>query len=102
MIYHLFYYICDMNTDVQIYMSNFIEFFTKNPNDLIVLIGENNKEQFFEMVKEKVIENHEKGDDLELTKKQIIDIVLILTKDVNKKEIKNYIYKGKFTDIILN
>lgn len=102
MIYHLFYYICDMNTDVQIYMSNFIEFFTKNPNDLIVLIGENNKEQFFEMVKEKVIENHVKGDDLELTKKQIIDIVLILTKDTNKKEIKNYIYKGKFTDIILN
>ena len=91
-----------MNTDVQIYMSNFIEFFTKNPNDLIVLIGENNKEQFFEMVKEKVIENHVKGDDLELTKKQIIDIVLILTKDDNKKEIKNYIYKGKFTDIILN
>jgi hypothetical protein len=83
-------------------MSNFIEFFTKNPNDLIVLIGENNQELFFEMVKEKVIENHENGGDIELTKKQILDIVLILTKDKNKKEVKNYIYKGKFADIILN
>lgn len=91
-----------MNVDVQIYMSNFKEFFIKNPNDLINLIGDNNKELFFEMVQEKVVENHEKGDDIELTKKQILDIVLILTKDKHKKEVKKYIYKGKFADIILN
>lgn len=91
-----------MNVDVQIYMSNFKEFFIKNPNDLMNLIGDNNKELFFEMVQKKVIENHEKGDDIELTKKQILDIVLILTKDKHKKEVKKYIYKGKFADIILN
>lgn len=91
-----------MNVDVQIYMSNFKEFFIKNPNDLMNLIGNNNKELFFEMVQKKVIENHEKGDDIELTKKQILDIVLILTKDKHKKEVKKYIYKGKFADIILN
>lgn len=91
-----------MNVDIQIYMSNFKEFFTNNPNDLISLIGDSKKELFFDMVREKVIENHDKGDELELTKKQILDIVLILTKDKNKKEVKNYIYKGKFADIILN
>lgn len=91
-----------MNVDIQIYMSNFKDFFTNNPNDLIILIGDNKKELFFNMVQEKVIENHEKGNELEITKKQILDIVLILTKDENKKEVKKYIYKGKFADIILN
>ena len=70
-----------MNVDVQIYLSNFKSFFNNNPNDLINLIGDGDKDKFFEMVQESVIENNEKGEDLELTKKQLIDIMLILTKD---------------------
>jgi hypothetical protein len=92
-----------MNVDIQIYLSNFKQFFLNNPNDLLSLIGDINRDAFFELVEKQVIENHDNGNDLELTKKQIIDIVLILTKDkVEEKRVENFIMKGKFVDIILN
>ena len=40
--------------------------------------------------------------DIELTKKQIIDIMLILTKEDNQEKIERYFMKGKFADISLN
>jgi len=61
-----------MNVDVQIYLSNFKSFFNNNPNDLINLIGDGDKDMFFELVEGTVIENYDKGEDLELTKKQLI------------------------------
>jgi hypothetical protein len=92
-----------MNVDVQIYLSNFKQFFLNNPNDLLLLIGDSNKDMFFELVEKQVIENHDKGDDLELTKKQIVDIVLILTKDkVEEEKIDKIFMKGKFANISLN
>lgn len=97
-----FYYICIMNVDVQIYLSNLKQFFENNPNDLMTLIGDKNKDEFYNLVEKQVVENFEKGDDLELTKKQIIDIMLILTKDDNQEKIERYFMKGKFADISLN
>jgi hypothetical protein len=91
-----------MNVDVQIYLSNFKSFFNNNPNDLINLIGDGDKDKFFELVQESVIENYEKGEDLELTKKQLIDIMLILTKDRVEEKVENFILKGPYCDIILN
>ena len=91
-----------MNVDVQIYLSNFKSFFNNNPNDLINLIGDGDKDKFFEMVQESVIENHEKGEDLELTKKQLIDIMLILTKDRVEEKVENFILKGPYGNIFLN
>jgi hypothetical protein len=91
-----------MNVDVQIYLSNFKLFFNNNPNDLINLIGDGDKDKFFEMVQESVIENYEKGEDLELTKKQLIDIMLILTKDRVEEKVENFILKGPYGDIFLN
>jgi hypothetical protein len=92
-----------MNVDVQIYLSNFKQFFLNNPNDLLLLIGDSNKDMFFKLVEKQVIENHDKGDDLELTKKQIVDIVLILTKDkVEEEKIDKIFMKGKFANISLN
>lgn len=91
-----------MNVDVQIYLSNFKSFFNNNPNDLINLIGDGDKDKFFEMVQESVVENHEKGEDLELTKKQLIDIMLILTKDRAEEKVENFILKGPYGDIFLN
>ena len=49
-----------MNVDVQIYLSNFKLFFNNNPNDLINLIGDGDKDKFFELVQESVIKNYEK------------------------------------------
>jgi hypothetical protein len=91
-----------MNVDVQIYLSNFKSFFNNNPNDLINLIGDGDKDKFFELVQESVIENYEKGEDLELTKKQLIDIMLILTKDRVEEKVENFILKGPYGDIFLN
>ena len=91
-----------MNVDVQIYLSNFKSFFNNNPNDLINLIGDGDKDKFFELVEGAVIENYDKGEDLELTKKQLIDIMLILTKDRVEEKVENFILKGPYGDIILN
>ena len=91
-----------MNVDVQIYLSNFKSFFNNNPNDLINLIGDGDKDKFFELVQESVIKNYEKGEDLELTKKQLIDIMLILTKDRVEEKVEKFILKGPYGDIILN
>jgi hypothetical protein len=91
-----------MNVDVQIYLSNFKSFFNNNPNDLINLIGDGDKDKFFELVQESVVENYEKGEDLELTKKQLIDIMLILTKDRAEEKVEKFILKGPYGDIILN
>jgi hypothetical protein len=91
-----------MNVDVQIYLSNFKSFFNNNPNDLINLIGDGDKDKFFELVEGSVTENYDKGEDLELTKKQLIDIMLILTKDRVEEKVENFILKGPYGDIILN
>lgn len=91
-----------MNVDVQIYLSNFKSFFNNNPNDLISLIGNNDKDKFFELVESAVMENYDKGEDLELTKKQLIDIMLILTKDRVEERVENFILKGPYGNIFLN
>ena len=91
-----------MNVDVQIYLSNFKSFFNNNPNDIINLIGDGDKDKFFELVEGTVIENYDKGEDLELTKKQLIDIMLILTKDRVEEKVENFILKGPYGDIFLN
>lgn len=91
-----------MDADVQIYLSNLKQFFKNNPNDLMDLIGNSNQDMFFELVEKQVLENQKNGDGLELTKKQIIDIVLILTKDKDEKKIESFIMKGPFGNIFLN
>lgn len=91
-----------MDVDVQIYLSNLKQFFKNNPNDLMDLIGNTNQDMFFELVEKQVLENQKNGDGLELTKKQIVDIVLILTKDRNEEKIESFIMKGPFGNIFLN
>ena len=66
------------NVDVEIYVSQLINFFENNPNDLIDLIGDVQKNEFYQKVREKCEENVNKGEDIVLTKDQIIDIVIEL------------------------
>jgi len=91
-----------MDVDVQIYLSNVKQFFKNNPNDLMELIGNSNQDMFFELVEKQVLENQKGEDGLELTKKQIIDIVLILTKDRDQEKIESFIMKGPYGNIFLN
>jgi hypothetical protein len=64
------------NVDVEIYINQFISFFEKNPNDLTLLIGDLDKSIFYEKVKIQCYKNFESGDEISLTKQQMIDIVL--------------------------
>jgi hypothetical protein len=94
------------NLDIEIYISNLITFFDKNPNDLMELIGKLQKEEFFVKLREKCELNFKEGKDIVLTKDQIIETVLELkiptTLEDNILEIKAVIQKTKFGDIILN
>jgi hypothetical protein len=64
------------NIDVDIYVTQLISFFEKNPNDLINLIGDSLKDKFFEKIKKQCLKNANNGDEVTLTQKQIIEIVV--------------------------
>jgi hypothetical protein len=97
-----------MNVDIEIYISQLKTFFENNPGDFMDLVGEVQKEEFFQKMKEKSIENYEKGEDFILTKQQIIEVVVDLkSPELNVKSdyiniVKGHIQKTKFGDIILN
>jgi hypothetical protein len=92
--------------DVEIYISQFIDFFEKNPNDLLVLIGEVKKNEFYSKVKEQCVQNYKNNDDVTLTRQQIIDIVVEIKKDsktsVNIKTFDGLFQKTKFGTFSLN
>jgi hypothetical protein len=72
------------NIDVEIYLNQLISFFDKNPNDLMVLIGDTFKDLFYEKVREQCLKNLDSGDEISLTQQQIIDIVV----SIKKEEVK--------------
>lgn len=65
-----------MNVDVEIYMSSILKFFRENPEELINLIPPPKKDEFFIKLKEVAISNSEKGDEVSLTRQQLIDVCL--------------------------
>jgi len=94
------------NVDVDIYVNQFISFFDKNPNDLLELIGDVLKESFYEKVREQCLKNVENGDEISLTQKQIIDIVVELKKghslEDDLSKIRSIVQNTKFGLIFLN
>ena len=67
------------NLDIEIYMSNFVGFFDKNPAQLKQLIGEVDPQKFFTGVRNIVEENSkEEEKPIEPTRKQIIDLIVDL------------------------
>jgi len=61
-----------MNVDVEIYMNNIIKFFKENPNDLLNLVPKIKEEEFYSKLREVANQNYEKGEEVNLTKNQII------------------------------
>jgi hypothetical protein len=94
------------NLDVDLYITQFRGFFEKNPNELMTLIGDVLVEDFFKRVEEQCYKNLEKGDEVSVTRQQLIDIVVDLKSDESEKDFKNSITKvfehTKFGDICLN
>jgi hypothetical protein len=91
------------NVDVEVYMSNLINFFEKNPNDLIELIGDLQKDEFYSKLREECEKNLKEGKDIVLTKEQIVNIVVELKiPDMKYNNLDKIIQKTKFGNIILN
>ena len=94
------------NVDAEIYLNNLIGFFEKNPNDLIDLIGEMRKETFYEELRKTVYKNADKGEEIQLTQKQLIDIVVGMYDDATKKgeviEVQVPVIKTNYGIIWLN
>jgi hypothetical protein len=93
------------NVEIEIYISNLIRFFETNKNDLLDLIGSLQKDEFYERLRQKSEENYQNGEDIILTKQQIVDIVVdmkIPKINDNIETINKTIMKTKFGDIILN
>ena len=94
------------NVDVEIYINQFITFFNNNPNDLLQLIGDVLKDDFYDRVKQQSLDNIENGEDVSLTQKQIISIVVELKNsqhdEVDMDMIKSIIYHTQFAHFSLN
>lgn len=91
------------NIDIEIYISNLITFFENNPNDLITLIGDLQKDEFYKKLREQSEKNLEEGKDIVLSREQIINIVVDLKiPDMKYNKLDKVIQKTKFGDIILN
>ena len=96
------------NIDCEVYVSQLITFFDKNPNDLMILIGDLQKEDFYKKLKEQCYKNAEESDDHVITKQQMIDIIVELkipqlSKELNPENvIEGVVQKTKWGEIILN
>jgi hypothetical protein len=76
-----------MNVDVEIYLNQFFSFFEKNPNSLIELIGGLDKNIFYNKIKEQCYINLNKGEDVAITRSQIIEIIGNLFKNQKNETI---------------
>ena len=96
------------NVDCEIYIKQVISFFENNPNDLMDLIGEIQRDEFYEKIRERCEKNVDEDIDYVLTRQQMIEIVLELKapelkEKLNpKQEVEGYVQKTKWGEIILN
>ena len=95
------------NVDCEIYVSQLVSFFEKNPNDQMNLIGELQKEDFYNKLKEQCYKNAKETDDHIISKQQMIDIIIDLKiPELNQKDSKSdidgVVQKTKWGEINLN
>ena len=96
------------NVDCEIYIKQVISFFENNPNDLMDLIGEVQRNEFYDKIRERCEKNVNEDIDYVLTRQQMIEIVLELKapelheKLNTKLEVEGFVQKTKWGEIILN
>jgi len=91
------------SVDIDIYISQVIGFFNKNPEELRLLIGDLDKDYFFTKIKEAAQDNYENGEDVSLTRSQMIDIVVKMHKEIKSQKVVNVQFmETPYGDICLN
>jgi hypothetical protein len=91
--------------DLQIYLSQIKTFFDQNPEQLIKLIGDKDPDKFYDGVKKLAKKNMENGDDIQLTNKQMINLVVEINEYKKSNNINKTVEKymqGKFSKMYLN
>lgn len=77
------------NVDIDIYMNNFVGFFKKNPDQLKILIGEINPEDFYSEIKTIAEKNLLDEKEIIPTRKQMVN--LLVGMNTNKKQITDVV-----------
>jgi hypothetical protein len=81
-------------------MNNIIKFFKENPNDLLNLVPKTKEEEFYSKLREVANQNYEKGEEVNLTKNQIV--VICAEIHCKTKKVKEETPKPKTIDEMLN
>jgi nitrogenase molybdenum-iron protein alpha/beta subunit len=79
------------NIDIEIYMNNFIGFFKKNPDQLKILIGNTNSDDFFSEIKKLAEKNLSEEKEIVPTRQQMIDLLVDMNTNKNKKQISDVV-----------
>ena len=79
------------NVEIEIYMTNFIGFFKKNPDQLEILIGKLDSELFYKKIRDLATENLEAEKEVAPTRQQMIDLLISLNSDRKTEEIKKVV-----------
>lgn len=79
------------NVEIEIYMTNFIGFFKKNPDQLQILIGDLDSEVFYDEIRSLATENLELEKEVAPTRQQMIDLLISLNSGRKKEEIKKVV-----------
>lgn len=79
------------NVEIEIYMTNFVGFFKKNPDQLKMLIGDFDGETFYEKVRGLAIKNQEEEKEVAPTRQQMIDLLISLNSERKTEEIKKVV-----------
>jgi len=77
-----------MNVDAEIYLKQIFHFFDVNPDQLKILIVEMSKDKFYDKSKVKVYEPADKCDEIELTRKEMVDLIFDLFNETHKTDVK--------------
>lgn len=91
-----------MSVDVSIYMNNIVKFFKENPDELSSLIPKNKEDDFYKRIEEIATLNSEKGNEVALTRKQLINVCLELNNVSKSQDNNNIFQKTNFGIICLN
>ena len=98
-----------MSVDVDIYMNNIISFFRQNPKELLSLVPKEKEKEFYSKIREEAMKNDEKGEEVSLTQKQLIDICRELNVDktrytlgVSEEVVNKVLIKTPFGEYSLN
>lgn len=79
------------NVEIEIYMTNFVGFFKKNPDQLKILIGDFDGEKFYDKVRGLATKNHEEEKEVAPTRQQMIDLLISLNKERELSDIKKVV-----------